>query len=122
MTEPHFMKEIPWFGGKCVLACDGKCAKAWGINSRPRVEFDEDDLDDFAYYADDELGIAPEDPGTYEGSHGKPNMFLDDAEKMNKWCARECERSTIVEPGEEIRLSNFNERLYNMPRKHGVNQ
>lgn len=70
------------FGRKIVLACDGKCEKAWGRNTRPRRTDDE-------YLADDELGIAPADPGTYEGEDSKPA-----AQQHNRWCFRECERST----------------------------
>lgn len=42
-------KEIPFLGKMRTLACDGKCEKAWGINRRPRVQFSEEDSDDFAY-------------------------------------------------------------------------
>jgi len=48
-------KAIIYFGQPCVVACDARCDKAWGINSRPRVEFDPDDPDDHAMYADGEL-------------------------------------------------------------------
>ena len=60
-------KEILYFGQKTRIACDGKCEKAWGINNRPRVQLDKNNIDDFAYLSDDELGIAPVNPGTYEG-------------------------------------------------------
>ena len=33
-------KKIVFFGQDCHLYCDGKCYKAWGINSRPRVKID----------------------------------------------------------------------------------
>ncbi len=86
-------KEITWFGRKCTLACDGKCEKAWGINSRPSQGD--------TFKKDEELGIAPEDPGTYEGGQGKCPGSL------NKWCARECERSEIFEKDEEVKIKNI---------------
>jgi hypothetical protein len=75
------------------VACDAKCDKAWGINNRPRVQLS-DDEDDYEFLADDELGAAPVDPGTYEGGHAKPDEV---PEKHNKWCARECERSVLLD-------------------------
>lgn len=87
-------KEIVYYGQNVTAVCDGKCAKAWGHNSRPKVYLHPDgedgDPDDYYYLSDSELGPAPEDPGTYEGGHGKP---VDDGDLMNKWCVRECERS-----------------------------
>jgi hypothetical protein len=88
-----------WFG---TLTCDGNCAKAWGINTRPRTQFS-DDPDDYEFHADGELGDAPTNPGTYEGGEGKAPLSL------NKWCARECERSTIGNK----RLPDFSRRVYN---------
>lgn len=86
-------KQITWFGRKCTLACDGKCNKAWGINSRPSKNN--------KFLPDNELGEAPDNPGTFEGGQGKKPGSL------NKWCARECERSDIFEEGEKIILRNF---------------
>lgn len=106
-------KAITYFGKPCAVACDAQCSKAWGINSRPRINFD--DNDDFAYYADHELGIAPADPDTYEGGQGKPEH---PDERLNKWCVRECERSRLGELGELIVLDDFSKRLYNQPHKH----
>lgn len=107
---------ILFFGNdRVTLICDARCDKAWGINSRPRIEFDPDEPDDMAYKADDELGQAPACPGTWEGSDGKPKT---DDERHNKWCARECERSCIVDPGEDFELPDFSERSYNMPWLH----
>jgi len=105
--------EIQWFGRTVTLACDGKCNKAWGHNNRPKIRFDNDDWDDIAYLADDELGDAPEDPGTYEGFQAKPIN-----KKHNKWCACECERSVICEVGEALELPDFSQRRYNQPWKH----
>jgi hypothetical protein len=86
-------KDIIYFGIPNVLICDGKCNKAWGINNRETNQLS-DDEDDYETLADDDLGEAPEDPGTYEGDHAKP---IYDDEKLNKWCCRECERSVMIE-------------------------
>lgn len=105
-------KDIVWFGQAAVLSCDAKCDKAWGLNSRPRIEFDPEDPDDYAFLADDELGEAPYDPGTYEGGHAKPRSKKD---RLNKWCARECERSCIVgRLNPDDKPSDFSRRVYNM--------
>jgi len=112
-------KKINWFGTECTLACDGLCNKAWGVNHRPREYFDPNEPDDMALHADGELGEAPEDPGTYEGGFAKPDPSQVGAgEGMNKWCSRECERSTIAKPGEPIQLRDLTQRLYNQPWKH----
>lgn len=73
-------KEIVFFGKKVTLQCDGNCNKAWGKHTRPNK-------------SDAEIGDAPIDPKTYEGWDAKPLK----GEDMNKWCARECERSKIIE-------------------------
>lgn len=121
-------KGITFFGNPCVLICDAKCHKAWGINNRPRVYLedpelrvypneeahypDEDtiDLDNYAHLADGELGDAPIDPGIYEGGHAKPKT---PEERLNKWCARECERSSIVDYNTEFELDDLSQRFYN---------
>lgn len=110
-------KTVQFCGRTAVLICDGRCDKAWGINLRPRLYFQESLLvprtlasgerprnpDDHVYVSDALLGTAPEDPGTYEGGHGKPSgVPLSDSSRMNKWCARECERSALVEPTEPL--------------------
>ena len=63
-----------------VIQCDGKCEEAWGINWHeargPKIK------------------PAPRNPGTYEGGEGKPQPPYPPA-RHNKWCARECERSTV---------------------------
>lgn len=143
------VKEIVYFGQKRIMACDGNCKKAWGINNRQAVFFDENgaivaeqryemrepdrktyvsegrlvttgdpdqhDYDDHAYYADHELATAPEEPGTWEGGDGKPDPTDQNPEKMNKWCARECERSDMYEIGEPIELKSFDKRRFNCP-------
>lgn len=111
-----YTKQIRWSGQAMVLACDGNCAKAWGINGRPRLCLDPGDPDDYAWLADDELGTAPQDPGVYEGGQAKPAGPGD----MNKWCSRECERSTLVSPGAPLALRAFSVRIFNQPGKHQV--
>ena len=96
------------------FACDRKCNKAWGMNSRPKVEFDKEDPDDYAFLSDDELGEAPKNPGTYEGGHAKPN---DRSQIPNKWCLRECERCVISKTNES-HLPDYSKRNYNQPWKH----
>ena len=103
-------KSGTYFGHPIILICDAKCHKAWGINNRPEVQLS-DDEDDYAYLSDSELGDAPADPGTYEGEDGKPTS---PAERLNKWCARECERSRMVDPNQEFELPDFSKRQYNI--------
>ncbi len=109
--------QIKYRDAPALLVCDGKCEKAWGVNGRKGdliIAYDENEPDDIAYKADNEIGIAPQDPGTYEGGQGKPTVPGD----HNKWCARECERSRLVKPGEEISCWDFSARFYNQPAKH----
>lgn len=110
---------VVYFGEKAKVNCDGNCGKAWGINSRPRVQLSDDD-DDYAFLADDELGEAPADPGTYEGGHAKPASVT---EFPNKWCVRECERCHMSMPGEwslPLEIACFDERMFNLPGRHVV--
>lgn len=98
-------KEIIFFGQKAVIACDGKCNKAWGLNSRPKVEVS----GGIFCMSDAELGEAPADPRTYEGGCAKPVL---DEEKLNKWCARECERCGMSNPGsDKVELPNYSTRV-----------
>ena len=83
-----YEKEIKYFGRITKIHCDGKCNKAWGKSQR----YTYDENDKMTMLSDDELGEAPEDPGTYEGECGKPK---EGEEKFNKWCVRECERCEI---------------------------
>ncbi len=117
-----------WRAGE-VLSCDGRCDKAWGINGRPKLYFQEEegqprrlkkreeprDPDDYVYVRDSELGKAPgpgATVGVAEGSDMKPSAEpLVDGERMNKWCARECERSGWSEtPDLERPQPNFRRR------------
>lgn len=90
------MKEkiITFCGSRAKINCDGNCEKAWGFSNRPEKILSSGDS---KFLSDDELGIAPKNPGTTEGESQKPsspNKF------PNKWCVRECERSNISKPGE----------------------
>lgn len=108
------VKAIRFASGLVVLACDGNCEKAWGINSRPRESLSPDP-DDYELLADGELGAAPADPGTYEGGAAKPDPGSG-ADRQNKWCSRECERSRLLGPGgEELELPDFSRRVRNKP-------
>lgn len=109
-------KEIVYFEKKAIIACDEKCEKAWGINGRPKIQLDENNEDDYAYLPDGELGIAPEDPGTYECGNAKPTLK---EERLNKWCCRQCERcymSKLNEFDKPIVLEDFSVKVYNIPR------
>lgn len=109
---------IIYFGQSMKVACDEKCNKAWGINTRPKVAFDQNDEDDFAWLPDQELGEAPDDTGIYEGGQGKP---ISPAQIPNKWCVRECERCTRSDLGEvdvKLVLPDFSKLRHNQPWKH----
>lgn len=109
----HCEAMVPYFGKPMRVACDGNCAKAWGINRRPKVQLSADE-DDVAFLADHELPDAPADPGTYEGGFGKP---ADASHFPNKWCVRECERCYRSKPGENDLppvLPDFARRRYNL--------
>jgi hypothetical protein len=106
-------KTIQWMGHPMLLACDGNCNKAWGVMSRPKLKLSADP-DDVAYLADGELGDAPADPGTYEGGCAKPAS----PDSMNKWCARECERSDMAPTADKLALPDYSARMFNQPWKH----
>jgi hypothetical protein len=109
---------ISFFRKPTRVVCDRNCLKAWGIQCRPKVQLSEDNEDDFYYLADDELGEAPANPGTYEGGWGKPSS---PDHFPNAWCVRECERSTMSGDGkheEPLTPPNFSKRFYNMPSLH----
>lgn len=110
-------KIITYLGQKAKIGCDENCLKAWGINNRPSEQLSSDE-DDTCFLSDKELGVAPVDPGTYEGGHAKP---ASKDEIPNKWCVRECERCTMSKPNEfdkPLKLKDFSSRLYNQPWKH----
>lgn len=127
-----------YFGSDVLLICDMECDKAWGINNRPRIWVEDEnqtiypnsnyhdiqqnpnapkinDIDNYVHLADGELGIAPRDAGTYEGSDAKPYK----PSIHNKWCARECERCNMIglrdlPIGESETLRDYSKRHYNM--------
>jgi hypothetical protein len=88
------VKVILTYGGRRTFLCDNKCNKAWGISNCPKIRLSDINEDDYVYLADDELGEAPVCPGTWEGGEGKP---IREDQKPNKWCVRECERSSVFE-------------------------
>lgn len=118
-----YSKDIRFFGRDRRVECDGKCDKAWGINTRPREQLS-DNPDDYAWLADSELGIAPEDPGTYEGMDAKP-IGASSGDDMNRWCVRECERCVMTKPdGTPMSMftnvpeaRDFSQRIYNITRR-----
>jgi len=113
-------KRLRFAGQEATHACDGRCDKAWGINSRPSIPSRADrqsapDPDDYAFLADDELGSAPVNPGTYEGGHGKP-VGAKVPGDINKWCVRACERAWMSPPGNPDAspdLPDYSARHYN---------
>jgi hypothetical protein len=109
-------KNIIYCGHQCRVVCDGRCDKAWGTCDRPKkvVRGTTNPDDDWFFLADSELGTAPVDPGTYEGRDGKP-VNLTDAEDMNRWCVRACERSSTLELDEPIAYKDLSRRFYNCP-------
>lgn len=130
-------RAIVYCGQNGLLACDGRCDKAWGKSQRPRLYYQEPtgepralregeeprDDDDYVYASDDVLGTAPRDPGTAEGDEGKPSgepLTQADAHRMNKWCARECERASLSRPNTTIvNLKNLRKPVPNILKRHG---
>ncbi len=110
-------KAIVYFRKEVILACDGQCNKAWGINGRPKIKLSKD-ADDYGWKGDDELEQAGW-PGSWEGGDGRPSdkpLKPRDAHLMNKWCARECERSGMFAPSEPIVLRNMKKPAPNISR------
>jgi hypothetical protein len=96
------------------VGCDGQCHKAWGNQDRKRQQLSDID-DDWAYLADDELGEAPAESDWWEGGYNKPEsptLF------PNKWCVRACERCSIADTEQDLKLKDFSQRFYNMPSLH----
>jgi hypothetical protein len=117
-------KEILYCGVRAVLACDGRCDKAWGINGRPRLRFvasDDNFDDDYIFASDDSLGTAPgpgDTVGFSEGGDTKPSATRHNEPTMlNKWCARECERSALVPVGGAVRPRAMRSPVPNMRRR-----
>ena len=102
-------KQIGWFGRKVTLACDAKCSHAWG-RRRPKRMLS-DDCDDFESVSDDEAGPCPFS-GMDLDSDGD-EMKPDGPGGKNKWCARSCERSVIVEVDDPIVLPDWSVSRFN---------
>jgi len=113
-------KRILMYNEQQILACDGRCDKAWGINGRPKRELS-DHPDDYVYIGDDDLGTAPppgQTIGVSEGGHVKPSAVAlteADSELMNKWCARECERSKFFKSDQLVLESSLPNRRHPAP-------
>ena len=100
-------KAITYMGQPTLMGCDGQCNKAWGQHGRPCT------IDRQLYLADHELDIAPAHPGSEEGRDIKPSavpLSAKEAASMNKWCVRECERSSLCSLGSQLVLPNLNVR------------
>jgi len=116
-------EDIYYFGRPVRIICDMNCAKAFGFENRPKVFLtpggEEEDYDDHALLADDEVPDQAPDPQSWEGGEGKPNEV---PESHNKWCARACERSTIYPRGlemEKLTLKDFTKRRPNCMGRTG---
>lgn len=99
-------------GAPTEVHCDGKCSKAWGVACRPSKPVNSFDPDDYVILPDQELGLAPLSPPTWEGGFGKPLP----GEPMNKWCSRQCERSVLAKPAEAFSLPDFSIPRFNKPQ------
>ena len=66
--------KVLFFGQRVIVSCDLDCEHAWGIS-----------------WIGEKFDTAPDDPGTYADADSKPMH----PSKHNKWCVRECERSTM---------------------------
>lgn len=108
-----YIKCVQFLSQPVAIGCDGICSKAWGSNSRPRVQLS-DDENDYEYLADHELNDAPFDPGIYVGDCAKP---IADNQRLNKWCIHECERIAFVQKGQLKTLPNFGVRISNKLNK-----
>lgn len=100
------------FGKPTAVCCDARCDKAWGVSSRPRRQLSEDP-DDYEFLSDSEVGVAPEDLGTYEGPDAKP---VDPEDRLNRWCFRQCERSVSSNGNEIVQLPDFSQPRRNITR------
>lgn len=112
MGSVVFSIQVLYLGQQVVFACDGKCSKAWGVGARPREVLGV--VDDYYLLPDSALGEAPARPKTTEGGDCKPSSPL----RMNKWCMRQCERSSRFRPGDELVVRDFSKRIYNKPWLH----
>ena len=97
-------RAIVFCGRPLVLVCDGRCDLAWGNDRRPRISHSADP-DDFTWVGDDDPMCSPGAPApgdlSSEGDELKPStaaLANSDSSRMNKWCARQCERSRMRDP------------------------
>jgi hypothetical protein len=102
------LKVVNYHGQSCALACDARCEKAWGLSRRPEIQVSADP-EEWAFRSDLELPIAPVHPGTTVGSEAKPRG---PGERLNRWCAEECERSLMLRVGDAVtQLPDFSNRV-----------
>jgi hypothetical protein len=84
-----------------IITCDGRCDKAWGMQNRPKRMLSADP-DDYVYLADDDPMIGQTPNSSELGSEGDEEKPSDSALQakysylMNRWCARACERATML--------------------------
>lgn len=107
------LRVVTAYGERMALGCDGRCERAYGRQDRPKVFAGTGNDDDWAWLADSEIKeLAPENPGSYEGGVGKPKEAAD---RLNRWCFRECERSVFAGSRETlVELPNLSKRYYNI--------
>lgn len=78
MRPRLIVREIVFAGLPTFVACDGRCDKAWGLNGRPGRD------DTHLGEADGALGLAPSEPGTWEGGDTKPSSPPGVGETFNR--------------------------------------
>ena len=85
-------RSMMFLGEIHIVACDGRCDKAWGVDDRPTNRLGSDH-NDFEWLADGELGQAPIDPGSLSSDNGvrKP-LLVRGPDDVNEWCVDRCER------------------------------
>jgi hypothetical protein len=71
--EALLTTSILYSGKRCLAVCDHKCNKAWWFDGDRPQRRDPAEPDDVIWFADREVGIAPANPGSYEGGQGKPS-------------------------------------------------
>lgn len=102
------------FGNVSILACDGKCKNARGLQRRPKMLLDATNPADFALLSDAELAV-------FEALGRETPRDVDQPKRpceMNEWCLWKCERSSTFLAGQELVLKDFRKRQYNMPWLH----
>lgn len=106
--------------GLLTISCDGKCHKAWGVNGRRlengNIRMASSDEEDVIYLSDNDVPDVANTSQFLEGGEGKPEIIG----KHNKWCMRECERSSWTKGLEDPKILDFSYEVYNMPESHNV--